>query len=139
MVLTGKPLKPSQEEISARVAQELKDLGEKEVIGEKEQAGGKTQPSEGVNYDIPIVINARVEFFIDYFQTRIPKRFRLWLSRSGRYMPMMRSILKEHGLPEDLVYLALIESGFSCQAYSGPTRWGPGSSSGARPSATAWR
>jgi membrane-bound lytic murein transglycosylase D len=120
-VLTVKPLKPPQEEISAQVAHELRELGEKEVVTEKKQPD---QP-EKVTYDIPIVINSRVEYFIDYFQTRVPKRFKIWLSRSGRYLPMMRAILKKHGLPEDLVYLALIESGFSCQAYSRAHAVGP--------------
>ncbi|MBU1450728.1 MAG: LysM peptidoglycan-binding domain-containing protein [Proteobacteria bacterium] len=125
VVITGKPLKPSQDEISARVAQELKDLGEKEMVTEKKQPGAQPDQPETVTYDIPIVINSRVEYFIEYFQTRVPKRFRIWLSRSGRYLPMMRTILKEHGLPEDLVYLALIESGFSCQAYSRAHAVGP--------------
>src|SRR5690606_30094907 len=40
------------------------------------------------------------------------------LSRSGRYVPMMREILKENGLPEDLIYLSMIESGFSSYAHS---------------------
>lgn len=125
VVITGQRLKPSQGEISARVAQELRDLGEKEVIGESKQPGEQPDQSERVTYDIPIVINSRVEFFIDYFQNKMPKRFRMWLSRSGRYLPMMRAILKEHGLPEDMVYLALIESGFSCQAYSKAHAVGP--------------
>ena len=125
VVITGKPLKPSQEEISARVAQELRDLGEKEMVTENKQPAAESDQPETVTYDIPIVINSRVEYFIDYFQTRVPKRFRIWLSRSGRYLPMMRAILKEHGLPEDLVYLALIESGFSCQAYSRAHAVGP--------------
>ena len=120
-----KPLKPPQSEISARVAQELKDLGEREVVTEKKEPAERPDQPEKVTYDIPIVINSRVEYFIDYFQTRVPKRFKVWLSRSGRYLPMMRAILKEHGLPEDLVYLALIESGFSCQAYSRAHAVGP--------------
>ena len=88
------------------MAQELRDLGEKEVVTEKKKPAEQPDQPETVTYDIPIVINSRVEYFIDYFQTRVPKRFRMWLSRSGRYLPMMRAILKEHGLPEDLVYLA---------------------------------
>ncbi|MCB2225554.1 MAG: LysM peptidoglycan-binding domain-containing protein [Desulfarculaceae bacterium] len=123
-VLTVKPLKPPQEEISAKVAHELRELGEKEVVTETKKPAEADQPEE-VSYDIPIVINSRVEYFIEYFQTRIPKRFKIWLSRSGRYLPMMRGILKEHGMPEDLVYLALIESGFSCQAYSRAHAVGP--------------
>lgn len=114
--------KPSEEEISARVAEELEQLGEKDAAkAEEEEAAG----GEEVTYDIPITINAQVERWIDYFQTRIPKRFKMWLARSGAFIPIMRPILKDHGLPEDLVYLALIESGFSCRAYSRAHACGP--------------
>jgi membrane-bound lytic murein transglycosylase D len=41
-----------------------------------------------------------------------------YLSRSTRYLPMMKNVLRENGLPEDLVYISLIESGFSPQAHS---------------------
>ncbi|MCB2188240.1 MAG: LysM peptidoglycan-binding domain-containing protein [Deltaproteobacteria bacterium] len=118
----------TDEEIANRVVQELKELGEQEVVQEqapREEATGEGGGEEQVTYDIPITINDQVEFFLDFFQNRIPKRFSMWLSRSGRYLPMMRSILKEKGLPEDLVYLALIESGFSCQAYSVAHAVGP--------------
>ena len=70
------------------------------------------------NFDIPIVINGRVEQFIHYFQTRIRHKFVTWLARSEKYIPSMKSLLKEYGLPEDLVYMALIESGFDPYAYS---------------------
>lgn len=69
-------------------------------------------------FDIPVVRNASVEMWLNYFQGRGRKWFNIWLERSGRYIPMMRQIIREHGLPEDLVYLAMIESGFSAQAYS---------------------
>jgi membrane-bound lytic murein transglycosylase D len=69
-------------------------------------------------YDIPVDRNAKVEQWLAYFQGRGRKWFHIWLERSGRYIPVMRKILKEHDLPEDLVYLAMIESGFSARAYS---------------------
>ena len=81
----------------------------------------KTAP----DFDIPIVINARVEQFIQYFQTTGRKIFTNWLARSERYIPFMRNLLKENGLPEDLVYLALIESGFNPYAYSRRKASGP--------------
>jgi len=115
--------KPSRQEIEAKVAQELKELGERELA--EEEALEAREPQDKVTYDIPITINAQVERWIDYFQTRIPKRFRIWLERSGRYHTMMRGILKKHGLPEDLFYLAMIESGFSCNAYSRAHACGP--------------
>jgi len=76
-------------------------------------------------FDIPIIMNARVEQFIQYFQTDIRERFTIYLSRSRRYIPSMRKLLKEHGLPEDLVYIALIESGFDPSAYSRSKASGP--------------
>jgi membrane-bound lytic murein transglycosylase D len=66
-----------------------------------------------------------IDKFIRYFQTRGRSRFELYLSRSGRYTEMMRGILAKYGLPEDLVYLALIESGFSPHAYSVAKAAGP--------------
>jgi hypothetical protein len=72
----------------------------------------------GAEFDIPIVVNYRVEQFIQCFQTTLRPRFATWLARSNKYIPFMRSVLSEHGLPEDLVYLALIESGFNPYAYS---------------------
>jgi membrane-bound lytic murein transglycosylase D len=70
------------------------------------------------HFDIPIVVNARVEEFLLYFQTVIREKFSNWLAQSSKYIPLMRSVLQENGLPEDLVYLSLIESGFNPYAYS---------------------
>jgi membrane-bound lytic murein transglycosylase D len=77
------------------------------------------------DFDIPIVINAKVEQFIQYFQTTAKNKFSNWLARSEKYIPFMRGHLKENGLPEDLVYLALIESGFNPYAYSRSKASGP--------------
>jgi membrane-bound lytic murein transglycosylase D len=69
------------------------------------------------NY-IPLQINRRVELAMKYFQTKGRAVFTRWLERSGKYEPMVKSILREHDLPEDLFYLAMIESGFNPNAYS---------------------
>jgi membrane-bound lytic murein transglycosylase D len=70
------------------------------------------------DFDIPIVINDKVVQFIQFFQTTIRDKFVTWLARSNKYIPFMKNLLKENGLPEDLVYLSLIESGFDPHAYS---------------------
>lgn len=75
--------------------------------------------------DIPLTMNRQVEYFIKYFQTSGRNSFSKWLSRSERYIPMMKELLKKEGLPEDLVYLAMIESGFSTHAYSVASAVGP--------------
>jgi membrane-bound lytic murein transglycosylase D len=77
------------------------------------------------DFDIPIVINGRVEQFIQCFQTTLREKFVTWLARSGKYIPFMKRLLKEQGLPEDLVYMALIESGFDPYAYSRSKAVGP--------------
>ncbi|HEY6871266.1 MAG TPA: transglycosylase SLT domain-containing protein [Geobacteraceae bacterium] len=75
--------------------------------------------------DIPLTLNSKVEYFINYFQANCRDVFARWLSRSERYIPTMKQVLKKEGLPEDLVYLAMIESGFSPRAYSSASAVGP--------------
>ncbi|MEW6215676.1 MAG: transglycosylase SLT domain-containing protein [Nitrospirota bacterium] len=52
------------------------------------------------------------------FTEKIKEKFSLWLSRSGKYLELMKGILKEKDIPEEIVFLPLIESGFSPYAYS---------------------
>lgn len=68
--------------------------------------------------DVPLEYNPRVQRSIDFFTGKGREPFAKWLSRSGRYVPMIRGVLAAEGLPEDLVYLSMIESGFSPAAYS---------------------
>jgi membrane-bound lytic murein transglycosylase D len=68
--------------------------------------------------DFPIVINNQVQAYLELFQNQQKKSFAIWLSRSGKYLPMMQKELKDAGLPEDLAYLAMIESGYNQKAYS---------------------
>lgn len=55
---------------------------------------------------------------ISLFANRIKDRFALYLSRSGKYIDIMQNILRKKDIPEDIVFLSLIESGFSTNAYS---------------------
>ncbi|MGH7265626.1 MAG: transglycosylase SLT domain-containing protein [Candidatus Rokuibacteriota bacterium] len=66
----------------------------------------------------PIEINRSVEAVIAHFQQRERERFGLWIARSGRYVGMIQRIFRERGLPEELAYTAMIESGFSPRAVS---------------------
>ena len=83
------------------------------------------EPESETTFDIPIVMNERVEYFILYFQTTLRDKFMSWLARSAKYIPMMKVLLRENGLPEDLVYMALIESGFNPHAFSRSKACGP--------------
>ncbi len=98
---------------------------ESEKIKEAVPETGDAVADEEPEFDIPIVVNRKVERWLDYFQTVGRKHMVVWLARSERYIPMMQTILKEKGLPSDLVYLALIESGFSTRARSHASAVGP--------------
>jgi membrane-bound lytic murein transglycosylase D len=55
---------------------------------------------------------------VTLFSEKMKERFALWLTRSGKYLELMKDILKEKNVPEEIVFLSLIESGFSPNAYS---------------------
>src|SRR2546425_12431675 len=70
-------------------------------------------------HDLPIEINDRVLGFLDYYQNgRGHGTIELGLQRAGRFQPMIEKILKQEGVPLDLVYLAQAESAFVQRAVS---------------------
>jgi len=81
--------------------------------------------SVAARYDIPVEYNEAVAEYLAFFQGPGRKWFARWIERSGRWVPLFRRILREHDVPEDLVYLAMIESGFSMQARSWAAAVGP--------------
>lgn len=66
-----------------------------------------------------------VERNIGLFSNKIKDNFSLWLSRSGQYLDLMKDILRKKNVPEDIVFLSLIESGFNPKAYSRARAAGP--------------
>ena len=89
------------------------------------QSIGKPDPSTSSDNltsrgqsSIPVVDHELVDLWIRYFQTRGREHMERYLARSTRYGELMRSILRDNGLPDDLIYVALIESGFSSRAVS---------------------
>jgi membrane-bound lytic murein transglycosylase D len=70
------------------------------------------------DFDVPIVLNDQVKTYIEYYQTRKWGVMSRAFERAGRYLPMMRSIFRDQGLPLDLVNLAYVESAFNARAYS---------------------
>jgi membrane-bound lytic murein transglycosylase D len=67
---------------------------------------------------IPIISNSRVESLIRFFQNQGRESFQAWLNRMGEYEILYKQILKQYNLPEELIYLSMIESGFKPNAYS---------------------
>ena len=77
-------------------------------------------------YDIPIDVNEAVVQYVRFFQAPVVrKHFVKWLGRLPRYQERYRTILREAGLPEDTIFLAMIESGFANLAYSRAKAAGP--------------
>ncbi len=68
--------------------------------------------------DLPLMMTDQVAGYISYFSTHGRGTFERAYARSGRYHDMMVSILKEEGVPQDLIYLAQAESGFHPLAVS---------------------
>jgi membrane-bound lytic murein transglycosylase D len=71
-----------------------------------------------VVWDLPVTRNSAVDTWINFLTGRNAERTQLWLERQGRYGPMIRAELRARDMPEDLLYLALIESGLNSRAYS---------------------
>ncbi len=68
---------------------------------------------------IPLVRNKQVDQFITYFTTaKGRKQFAIWMKRYMEYKDLILPILKQHEMPEELMILAMIESGLNPKAYS---------------------
>ena len=76
------------------------------------------QYQKNLSHIFPMIINKEIIHYIHFYQTSGRKFFKYALSRSERYIPMIKKVFKKLGLPNDLAYLAMIESGFSPTAYS---------------------
>jgi membrane-bound lytic murein transglycosylase D len=69
--------------------------------------------------DLPLVINDPVAGYISYFSSRGRGTLTRSLERAGRYHAMISTVLSEEGVPQDLIYQAVAESGFQPQAVNG--------------------
>ena len=77
--------------------------------------------ADAVTWDFDVQTYAahpRVQYYLNYFQAMAPSRLAVVLERGARYEPMIRERLAAQGLPSDLFYLAMIESGWSSEAVS---------------------
>ena len=79
-----------------------------------------TLPEETYDEDSPANVTNKVSSYIDFFTTTNRGRsiFQEWLNQAGPYIPFVKDILREEGIPEDLALLPLIESGFNVNARS---------------------
>jgi membrane-bound lytic murein transglycosylase D len=75
--------------------------------------------------DLLKINHERVDRWVDYFTGRGRRHFQVWLEREAVIGPLIRDILAEEGLPDELVFLAMIESGLSTRARSSVGAVGP--------------
>jgi membrane-bound lytic murein transglycosylase D len=98
------------------------------VLFRSGRPGGLTaEPDRGrlTGFDIPVVINPAVEQYLELLQGSGRTMFSRWLARTTRYGPLIRPILRKHGVPEDLLAVALVESGLKFSALSRAKAVGP--------------
>ncbi len=75
--------------------------------------------ASAIDHDVPLIVNDQVLAYLNYFKTpRGSAIVETGLRREGRYREMVRRVLKEEGMPQDLIYLAQAESAFQPQAVS---------------------
>lgn len=68
--------------------------------------------------DFPLELNKYVEQYIEYFTGRGRQYMEYWLKRTGKYFPMMGKVFAEENVPQQLIFLSLIESGLRPEAKS---------------------
>jgi membrane-bound lytic murein transglycosylase D len=115
----------SEEEESSTVVRQKDDL--RLMIARKilEIYTGKRTTTIGKASEIPLIMNADVEKEIRSFQTIERNFFERSYERAGYYLPIMKLQLRQAGLPEELAWLPLVESGFQVHALSKARALGP--------------
>src|SRR2546426_6356572 len=77
------------------------------------------EAAKNISHDLPLTVNDQVLSFLNFFQTPRGRAIvETGLRRSGRYREMISRVLREEGLPQDLIYLAQAESAFQPLALS---------------------
>jgi membrane-bound lytic murein transglycosylase D len=81
---------------------------------------GAVAPSIQAGWDLANLDHARVDSWVKTFSTnpKVKSNFAVWLDRKATYEPMISAKLTERDMPQDLIYLAMIESGFNPKAKS---------------------
>ena len=116
----GNGFVPAQEETPADVASDITFTVDPTVVAKARTELATTKS------DLPLVVNDYVATFIKFFSETQKGHNTLLhsIQRSGRYKAMIQRILAEEGVPQDLIYLAVAESGFQPRAQNGRSRAG---------------
>jgi membrane-bound lytic murein transglycosylase D len=108
----------------AEIDQVLESVDHKtaQTFTESDIASTDAQPGDEITHattqQIPLELNEDVERWIEYFTVRDGERFRRFLERGEKYKPMIMAVLRDQGIPTEIYYQAMIESGFTTHATS---------------------
>ena len=87
--------------------------------------GAKELGLVNTKFDIPVTWNKQTAMWVKFFTGRGRSHFMNYTRRAGRYAPVLSKIMADNGLPRDLIYLAMAESGFQNHARSWAKAVGP--------------
>ncbi len=135
---TPSAVAPSPQELTESVAEFLAaepeagplvvpEIWNASIEGSPEPVAGELTEPEQLPYhgDFPLASHPRVDRLRDYYTGSGHKMFGRWLERAARYVPKIQQVFASEGIPLDLAYLAMIESGFNNKAYSWAHAAGP--------------
>lgn len=125
-VEVNEPGTPASPEPGLLVTEEVITLSGEDLRAEQEKV---KSGEKGALFDFPIDLNNKVLGLVRTFTTEKRGFMENALSRSSQWMPMIRQVFAEEGIPQDLAYLAVIESGFEMKPAAMRQRWACGSSS----------
>jgi peptidoglycan lytic transglycosylase D len=95
------------------------DLESMWLMGAQSRGGPAGLDASSFDLDVETYVShRRVQFYREYFTGQAHSRFAIWLGRMARYEGMVQQVFRLYGLPQDLIYLGLVESGYSNTAIS---------------------
>ena len=118
---------PVEEQVAENLVPDDAEALEPEIEAAPEVAPGEdlTQTEQavlnqrfGLLFDLEQHESDEVELFFTYFNHKARKTMVRWLERSQPYLPYVRRVFTQYGLPQDLVLLPFVESGYNVRAYS---------------------
>ncbi len=122
-------VKPAPQHQDALTTEGKGDQAGHESAAEQPLSGGddtlQPAPPLGISFSSNATASQAVDRSVSFFSERLKNTFTIWLERSGKYMDIMKDVLKERNVPEELVFLPFVESGFNVNAYSRARAVGP--------------
>lgn len=120
LITVGFSVSASSERTRDAVGSEIVASAAAVEAGASATAVSASRAGLGPEWDLPNLDHPRIDYWVARFDTvpEMRKKFQGFLDRGGAYAPMILEQLAARGMPQDLLYLAMIESGFQPNATS---------------------